>query len=192
MRVTLTGSWELVTIKQFCEISRIKESKLDNIQKLVEIISVLSGIDSSIVSTFSVKDIKTASQAISYIYQDLPTNIQEEFIIDGVKYKGCFDLRKITAGQYLDLKTYTENPNEIIYNMHNILSVLYVPEGKKYNEVPSNEVAEIFYNNTLASAGYSASVFFCQLFKELKTTMAGCLINRMANQMRPSIHIGNG
>jgi hypothetical protein len=175
MKVTLPGNWESITIKQFCEVSRVKDSSSDKVQKLVNLVSILSNLPVETVSTFSVNDLKTAISAVSFIYGDVEGELKEEIEIDGIKYKACLDLRKMSAGQYLDLKSYTEDPKEIIYNIHNILSVFFIPEGKEYNDVPSNEIAELFYSKCPVSIAYPVSVFFCQLYKGLKLVTADYL-----------------
>jgi hypothetical protein len=176
MKVTLPGNWDSVTIKQFCEVSRVKDSGSDKVQKLVNLVSILSGLDVETVSTFSVHDLRTSINAVSFIYGDVTGELKEEIEIDGIKYKACLDLRKMSAGQYLDLKSYTEDPKEIIYNIHNILSVFFIPEGKEYNDVPSNEVADLFYEQCPISIAYPVSVFFCQLYKGLKVDTADYLV----------------
>jgi hypothetical protein len=163
MKITLPQSWDQVTIRQFTELIRVKEREMEPLETAIQLIAILSGEDYSEVSKLSLDSIRKAYAALSFIdSMDFPDKIEEYLEFDGVKYTAKLDIRKITAGQYIDLKDFTKD-KDAMYNIHNIMAVLYIPNGKQYNDIPQSEVAEVFYEKMPITIAYSVAVFFCNL-----------------------------
>lgn len=164
MKLELPGSWEDITIKQFSDITNAKENINDDLELMIEILSILSGVERQKLDQLDLVNLSKCYRALSFLDQ---FKVKEEptarFEIDGVHYFADFKITNLTAGQYIDLKHFTKDPKLTIANMHNVLAVFYIPVGKKYGEVSG--VANIFHERLSITVAYPAAVFFWNLLK---------------------------
>ncbi len=161
MKLELPKDWQGVNIGQFIELSKSKDNHEEKIDLIVEVVSILSGVERQKIAELDLLNLSKAYNAISFINDiGFPDKVEKHLHVEGITYIAELDISKMTAGQYIDLKHYAK---DAIGNLHNILSIFYIPIGKKYNEIPCQKVADDFYNHVSIATVYPVAVFFWTL-----------------------------
>jgi hypothetical protein len=169
MKINLPTSWEAVNLKQFAQLqAKLQDGTEDIIERYLDIITVLSGEKPSIVNQMPLEALKKAIDYVSFI-NHLPkeTKIKNQFEINGQIYKGVIDVTKLTAGQYIDIKTFCKNTDEIFDNLANIMAVIYIEEGQEYEGTKHAHRARIFQEHLKISEVYGFTLFFSNLLNDL-------------------------
>ncbi len=168
MKIELPSSWEHITVKQFIEINALKSKGFEDFEISVDLLAILSGIERQKIEQLSFQDFTKINHSLSWMANfNLEDKVEQEVVINERTYRAELDIRKISAGQYIDLKTYIKEPKEIINNIHNILSVFYIPIGKKYNvDYSSIEVADEIWEHCPITVAYPVALFFWTLSNE--------------------------
>ncbi|GEP95559.1 hypothetical protein [Chitinophaga cymbidii] len=95
---------------------------------------------------------------------DIPSvKAKRELVIDGAKYRVLYDFRDLTAGQFIDAINETKNKDEHVQKLHRILAAISVPEGKKYGDMPFDDVADAMLEVGILDA-QAIALFFCDLW----------------------------
>ena len=166
--------WNDITLTQYVDvIKKAKEVGLRELEKVVKIICILTGIAEDDLYRLSTKDVAKLGGYVSHLLSSLPEDELKHIIeIDGREYGFHTKLADITMGEWVDIDTYiTEGVED---NLHKIMSVLYRPiiakDGDKYaieNYEPNEERQDLFKNKLMVGDFYGVSVFFSDLGKEL-------------------------
>ena len=170
MKIELPKDWNSVTIDQFQKLSKIKYDEVDGIDNMIELISVLSGVERQKLYDVAYCDIIKIWNVIGWISEFTPSDkIIAEFTLKDITYVANLDVRKMTANQVIDLKS-LQKDGLTIDNMHMVLAIFYIPKGKKYNQDEDLvEISEVFRNELSIAVAYPLQVFFCKRFSKWKS-----------------------
>ena len=169
MEIKLPISWEAVNLKQFAALqSKLQQEDTDAIERYIDIISILSNEKPSLIMKMPINDLKKAIEYISFI-NELPkeTRIKNIIEINGQTYRGIIDVTKLTAGQYIDIKTFCKNSELIFENLANIMAVIYLEEGQEYEGTKHANRARIFQEKLNIADVYGFALFFSNLLNDL-------------------------
>jgi len=169
MKINLPISWEAVNLKQFASLqSKLQQEDTDAIERYIDIISILSNEKPSLIMKMPINDLKKAIDYISFI-NELPkeTRIKNIIEINGQTYRGIIDVTKLTAGQYIDIKTFCKNSDLIFENLANIMAVIYIEEGAEYEGTKHANRARIFQEKLNIADVYGFALFFSNLLNDL-------------------------
>lgn len=169
MKINLPVSWEAVNLKQFAALqSKLQQEDTDAIERYIDIISILSNEKPSLIMKMPIDDLKKAIEYISFI-NELPkeTRIKNIIEINGQTYRGIIDVTKLTAGQYIDIKTFCKNSELIFDNLANIMAVIYIEEGQEYEGTKHANRARIFQDKLNIADVYGFALFFSNLLNDL-------------------------
>jgi len=169
MKINLPISWEAVNLKQFAALqSKLQQEDTDAIERYIDIISILSNEKPSLIMKMPINDLKKAIDYISFI-NELPkeTRIKNIIEINGQTYRGIIDVTKLTAGQYIDIKTFCKNSDLIFENLANIMAVIYIEEGAEYEGTKHANRARIFQEKLNIADVYGFALFFSNLLNDL-------------------------
>lgn len=169
MKINLPISWEAVNLKQFAALqSKLQQEDTDAIERYIDIISILSNEKPSLIMKMPIDDLKKAIDYISFI-NELPkeTRIKNIIEINGQTYRGIIDVTKLTAGQYIDIKTFCKNSDLIFENLANIMAVIYLEEGAEYEGTKHANRARIFQEKLNIADVYGFALFFSNLLNDL-------------------------
>ena len=198
MEIKLPISWEAVTLKQFAALqSKLQQEDTDAIERYIDIISILSNEKPSLIMKMPIDDLKKAIEYISFI-NELPKEprIKNIIEINGQTYRGIIDVTKLTAGQYIDIKTFCKNSNLIFENLANIMAVIYIEEGQEYEGTKHANRARIFQEKLNIADVYGFALFFSNLLNDLTLDILDFTIREQQNliaQMNPaSLADGDG
>jgi len=172
MKIELPKDWNSVTIDQFQKLSKIKMDDVEGLDSMIEMISILSGVERQKLYDISFCDITRVWNVLGWVSElSFSDKIISEFKIKDVTYVANLDVRQMSAGQMIDLKHYLKE-GSTVDNIHNILSIFYIPKDKKYNEVAISEVGEVFQSELSISIAYPLQVFFCNRLSKWKSLTA--------------------
>ena len=126
MEIKLPTTWEAVNLKQFAALqSKLQQEDTDAIERYIDIIALLSNEKPSLIMKMPIDALKKAIDYVSFI-NELPkeTKIKNVIEINNQVYKGTLDVTKLTAGQYIDIKTFCKESELIFENLANIMAVI--------------------------------------------------------------------
>ena len=115
-------------IKDYEQIIDIyNDTKMDNLEKMVYTINILTGIDIDTIYTIDLEQIKFMNNSLQFIFKnDQGQGLIEIFEIDGIVYGFDNELNMMSLSQYIDLDTFS-NKETINENLHMLMAILYRP-----------------------------------------------------------------
>jgi len=133
---------------------------------------------------------------ISFI-NELPkeTKIKNIIDINGQIYSGVLDVTKLTAGQYIDIKTFCKDSELIFENLANIMATIYVEEGEEYDGAKHASRARLFQEKLSIADVYGFALFFSTLLKDLTRDILDYTLQQQAeimSEIQNTIHAGDG
>jgi hypothetical protein len=160
--------WDKLSVGQFISLYDIETNQnLNIVEKQQKMLSIIEGKPESEYETYKyrqlVEDYHSKTEFFYNVPECKPVDILE---VNGNRYKFCFELTEITAGQYIDITHFSGE----IMQLNKIAACFFLPmKGKRYMEygsVPHDKVAEDLLDARFVDV-YGCMVFFYQLFKEL-------------------------
>lgn len=152
MKIKLPDNWSEVSLNDYIEIVDVIQIDMDELDKQVKIISILSKVNEDTILKLSLSDIKKLIVHIGFIYSE-PKGIKppNNIMLKGKQYNINYDLRKITGGEYIDLCEYTKDKNDITRNLNNVLAIFIKPKDKDcYEVINGNKVQTIDSRNNVS------------------------------------------
>lgn len=169
MEIKLPTTWEAVNLKQFAALqNKLQQEDTDVIERYIDIIAILSNEKPSLIMKMPIDALKQAIDYVSFI-NELPkeTKIKNIIEVNGQIYKGTLDITKLTAGQYIDIKTFCKDSELIFENLANIMAVIYVEEGAEYEGTKHANRARLFQEKLNIADVYGFTLFFSNLLNDL-------------------------
>jgi hypothetical protein len=197
MKINLPVTWEAVNLKQFAALqNKLQQEDTDVIERYIDIISILSNEKPSIIMKMPINDLKKAIEYISFI-NELPkeTKIKNNFEINNQKYIGTLDVTKLTAGQYIDIKTFCKDSELIFENLANIMAVIYIEENSEYEGTKHSSRARIFQEKLNIADVYGFALFFSNLLNDLTMDILDYTVQQqtqLIKELQDSLSSGDG
>ena len=179
MKLRVPNSLEDITVAQYRKLAQIDITQ-DETQWLKETVSVLCGLDKSLVNKLSLTELEKIGTVVNKI-TNADTNDQE--LVKKIDYKGKRygfhpNLSKLTVGEFADLETYCaagffEHINEII-------SILYRPikqEHKDFYQIEeyTGDVFPDYWDDLKMHVVLGATNFFLSIGETLTTDLVNSL-----------------
>ena len=175
----MVTSYKEMTLQMYEHLSKIAESDTDDIEKQVQMVSVLTG-----------KSVKEVEDLPISVYHDLAKKtvfLMREPEIEQIKsntvkinervYVITNDVTKITTAQYIDFQEYMKQGK----NLANVLSTLLVPKGEKYGDADFLEVKKDIERLPICTA-LGLYTFFLQRFAKLIGNMLHCSMSALKSE----------
>lgn len=124
--------WSNITIDQYYNILDVLNSDSDDLDKNVELLSIVSGMSIDEILGMSMQ--KVAEELLQLRFLNTFTlipNYHPNRIKLGDEMLIVQDTNKMCYGQFIDYQAYVKKP--LRNSIHLILSVFLIPEGKNYN-----------------------------------------------------------
>lgn len=125
------GSLPLGRYLDILEVNR--DESLDNLDRQVKILSILSDIPEEEILHLPIHEYKEMVGKSLFLEQPdtKPGRVAKEYALGGMRLIPVTDYRKIETCQYVDFQTFAP---EMETKMVELISVLLVPKGHRYNE----------------------------------------------------------
>jgi len=187
--------WDKLTVGQFITLYDIEASpNLNIIEKQQKMLAVIEGKNERDYDEYKYRDlIHEYGEKLSF-FNNIPESKPVDFLqVGNNRYKFCYELQEITAGQYIDILSFSGE----IMQLNKIAACFFLPmEGDKYKGygvVPHEVVADDLLDANFWQV-YGCMLFFCQLFNELiSSTITYSIQNKeMAEKAARLWHAGGG
>jgi len=187
--------WDKLTVGQFITLYDIEASQnLNIIEKQQKMLAVIEGKNERDYDEYKYRDlIHEYGEKLSF-FNNIPESKPVDFLqVGDNRYKFCYELQEITAGQYIDILSFSGE----IMQLNKIAACFFLPmEGDKYKGygvVPHEVVADDLLDANFLQV-YGCMLFFCQLFNELiSSTITYSIQNKeMAEKAARLWHAGGG
>lgn len=124
----LPKSWKEVPLKKYIEISEVSLVDMDEIDKAVKLLSILSGKTTDEIEGLDIQLIAKYTKQISFIYtQHVGKGVPTHVWLKGRKYFINNDLKKLTGAEYIDFTSMCKDKNDINANINQILAIFFKP-----------------------------------------------------------------
>jgi len=172
--------WDKLTVGQFITLYDIEvNANLNIIEKQQKMLAVIEGKNERDYDDYKYRDlIKEYGEKLSF-FDNLPETKPVDFLqVGDNKYKFCYEVNEITAGQYIDILAFSGE----IMQLNKIAACFFLPmKGKRYQGygvVPHDRVADDLLGAKFLEV-YGCMLFFCQLFNELiSSTITSSIQNK--------------
>lgn len=182
--MTKEFTWSDVSISQFEEIVSISGMRINDLDKAIEILSVMTGETSEYYKALPVPQFREQISRISGLkVSELKPRFESGiYSIDGFRYNLTPNAERMAAGQFIDYQMTVENdPNNIAM----LCAILLIPEGKKYGEgyhVP--DLAKMIYEKFPYIDAMGISFFLKKTLDALSAATLYSSIRRMKKQRK--------
>ena len=172
--------WDKLSVGQFITLYDIDaSSNLNIIEKQQKMLAVIDGKNEDDYDDYKYRDLmREYGEKLSF-FNSIPETKPVDYLQVGEnRYKFCYELHEITAGQYIDITTFSGE----IMQINKIAACFFLPmEGDKYKGygvVPHDIVAEDLLAANFLEV-YGCMLFFCQLFNGLiSSTITSSIKNK--------------
>ena len=127
----IKDKWSDITIAEYERIVDIIKGTDDEIERLTGVISVLSGVDEDEIADMPIAEIARIGQKLDFLNSfDFNKNATyKSLVIDGETL--VLAVKDMSVSQYYDFQaTWSAETKDLA----RIISICYVPKGKKYNQ----------------------------------------------------------
>jgi hypothetical protein len=172
--------WDKLTVGQFITLYDIEASaNLNIIEKQQKMLAVIEGKNEREYDDYKYRDlIQEYGEKLSF-FNNIPESKPVDYLQTVTnRYKFCYELQEITAGQYIDILSFSGE----IMQLNKIAACFFLPmKGKRYQgygAVPHDRVADDLLGAKFLEV-YGCMLFFCQLFSELiSSTITSSIQNK--------------
>jgi hypothetical protein len=207
MEITIPTKWSDVTIGNYINLRPVLNSKLNPIERVINILAVLTGQKRDVIKNISLKQYKSIKKKMSFLETELPKQLKDKrFKIGGQWYEFKVDAKKLLFGEYINSMEILQNSKDdeeaIFNNLHHILTTICRPVKKtifgwKHIKVDSEilrKTADNFLNNMPMTIAYPIGVFFYTHSEDLTKAIKTCLIQeaeKMTNEAKQEMDLVN-
>lgn len=158
-------SWREVTLGQFMELKQVN-TELDSFELTNEQIAILCGVTQQDVMRMTVELRNKIIDRLAFIETEPTGKYSPTFWHRGKRWKLTDNIKKLTAGQYIDINHFVKQGTES--NYHNILAIICSPMSfglfkQKYNDEKVMEYADLMLSLPVPTALSIAAFFLSSL-----------------------------
>ena len=207
MEITIPTKWSDVTIGNYINLRPVLNSDLQPIERVVNILAVLTGQKRDVIKNISLKQYKSIKKKMSFLETELPKQLKDKrFKIGGQWYEFKVDAKKLLFGEYINSMEILQNSKDdeeaIFNNLHHILTTICRPVKKtifgwKHIKVDSEilrKTADNFLNNMPMTIAYPIGVFFYTHSEDLTKAIKTCLMEgaeKMTKEAKQELDLAN-
>lgn len=122
-------------VGKYLEIVRLCEQEMDETDRKVAILAILSGLSEDEVLNLPLTKFTAWSAKARFLENPCPDNlipgVSRNYPIGGFVLLPSTDIRKITAAQYIDFQNFSDDRE---HNIVELISCFLIPRGCEYNE----------------------------------------------------------
>lgn len=193
-KIKLPTSWGDVTLKKYIEITEFQAVDMDELDKSVKILSILSDKTEDEILDISLPDIKECIKRIQFIYTTPEEGkIKQKIKINGHRYFINLNVRSITGAEYIDFTSLLKEKDKITQNLTQILPIFLKPvnifgfkKKKCYRINDKNEevqtlesrafTSKLILDNLTMDIVFNLSGFFLRNYQALTKATLDCII----------------
>ena len=175
----IIDSYDKLPLYKFLEIRDVMDCDESDIDKQIEIISILSDMTFEDVENLSLPEYNKLAEKSMFLSGEIKRKSpKKEYIINGMVYIPTLDLQSMNVSQYIDYTEYSKN-NDII----GMLSSLLIPKYKKYGEYDKEKVMDDIKMLSVTDVN-NLSGFFFSYSKNLMIVIHHYLVKKLKRTIR--------
>lgn len=181
----MIDSYSKLTIAKYREFTEIELAESD-IDAVVNILSLLTDKSPESIMALPIPEFKELVKKMSFL-KERPNldKCPNSLVINGQKYYIDKDVKNMSVGQYIDYKQYYKEQDDLIKNLHYIMTIFIIPEGHKYGEGYNlADLAEIFNENLSIETAVGISNFFFRKSEKFIRCFLTYLLLKMRKTVR--------
>ena len=131
----IIDNYRKLPIGKYNEIVKLCETEMDELDRKVRIVGILTGLTDDEVLALPLTDFTECCAKAKFI--DLPCpetlipSVSKSYPVGGFNLVPVTDMRKVTTAQYIDFLAFSKDKE---HNIVEMLSCFLVPKGMDYNE----------------------------------------------------------
>lgn len=131
----IIDNYRKLPIGKYNEIVKLCETEMDELDRKVRIVGILTGLTDDEVLALPLTDFTECCAKAKFI--DLPCpetlipSVSKSYPVGGFNLVPVTDMRKVTTAQYIDFLSFSKDKE---HNIVEMLSCFLVPKGMDYNE----------------------------------------------------------
>lgn len=131
----IIDNYRKLPIGKYNEIVKLCETEMDELDRKVRIVGILTGLTDDEVLALPITDFTECCAKAKFI--DLPCpetlipSVSKSYPVGGFNLVPVTDMRKVTTAQYIDFLAFSKDKE---HNIVEMLSCFLVPKGMDYNE----------------------------------------------------------
>lgn len=157
----IIDNYNKLNLGRYLEIQAVsKDESLEEIDKQVQIISILTGVAEDEILHLPIGEYKELVAKAAFLSPDTISykQVARKYLVGGFELIPVTDFRKLETAQYIDFQTYAPDLDKY---MVEFLSVILVPKGHRYNEgYDILEVQRAIREEMSVTDGVSVAAFF--------------------------------
>lgn len=178
-------SWDNVTLSTYNKIEKIMLSSDDEIDKNIQIISLLADADEDEIADLPLSEFQRLIGESSFLATPPKVTqlISTKYILNGVEYDLQTNLELMTAKQYMDFKQYSVDYSR---NRKYLIACFLLPKGvKKYSDgYDVGEVAKAVEEHMGMVEVMRICNFFLQRYRALTVGILSLQVKKMKREMK--------
>ena len=171
MKLTIPNSWQNISIEKFPLIYDLIRDELDDNEKNIRILSILSDVNVNEIKKINIEGIKKLIDKIQFVFKMEFPKEKHKFKHNGYRWVVNYDITKISAGDFISLSKLTETEDSIINNLPQIVAVFIQPFQYRWFKIDPIEMDYTAKVNHLKTVDvgtiYPIAVFFCSIIASL-------------------------
>lgn len=193
------SSWKEITIRQFIRVNEvIKAEYQDAVEQQVALIAAVTGRAEEEILHMDRSELMAWVKDLAFLQSgdSISTKWPKWFMVKGRLFKPVQNVQKLTAGQYIDLITFSKDP---MANLHKVLATLCLPvktnifgpggpwkwlRPQKYDGRKHEELSAFFYEHLTMDIAYPIALFFCNLWEAFMPSILTFLETEIRNLTR--------
>ena len=179
MKLTIPNSWQNISIEKFPLIYDLIRDELDDNEKNIRILSILSDVNVNEIKKINIEGIKKLIDKIQFVFKMEFPKEKHKFKHNGYRWVVNYDITKISAGDFISLSKLTETEDSIINNLPQIVAVFIQPFQYRWFKIDPIEMDYTAKVNHLKTVDvgtiYPIAVFFCSIIANLYQDIEGYL-----------------
>lgn len=189
MQISLPSKWSDIKIIDFIKIQQIIKDKsfeeeyedetLCEFERFLHLVAALSDKDVTEIKQLDLKSLGQIRTALNFIYHPelIEKRLPQFFIHHKKYYRVITDIRKLSAGEYIDLSTYTKDGSDT--NLHQVMALFCYPcnwlgQRRKKPEDFAEQLLDL-----PITVCYPIAVFFYQNFNNSLEAIRDYLLTEM-------------
>lgn len=131
----IIDNYRKLPIGKYNEIVKLCETEMDEVDRKVKIVGILTGLTDDEVLALPLTDFTECCAKAKFI--DLPCpetlipSVSKSYPVGGFNLVPVTDMRKVTTAQYIDFLSFSKDKE---HNIVEMMSCFLVPKGMDYNE----------------------------------------------------------
>jgi len=179
-----------LTVGQFQALYAIQKSNQDELDKITDCVSVMTGKTSAEVDDMPLSEFNAIAAQITAVFsQPMPEAKAKQIIkANGKEYGITYEPGKLRAGQYVEYQGWIQG--DLVENMHLIMASLSYPvkkfgflRRKGKNDSSKHEQVATDFKEAKFIDVYAACLFFCEVLKGSIKALEGFLAKELKGTM---------